>query len=200
MNIIIGATLCGLGLGMTFTHNGSSGGTDIIAAVVTKFRNVSFGRMMLYCDVVIISSSYLVFHSVDKIVYGLIFMIITAFVADLVINNNRQAVQFLIFSEKWEDIANAITSETHRGCTVLDGVGWYTKHHVKILMVMCRKMQSMQIFLITKAVDPKAFISQWNVNGVYGEGFDEMKVRLKHKDAQAAIAEKENAPQEPSEP
>jgi uncharacterized membrane-anchored protein YitT (DUF2179 family) len=199
MNIIIGATLCGLGLGMTFTHNGSSGGTDIIAAVVTKFRNVSFGRMMLYCDVVIISSSYLVFHSVDKIVYGLIFMIITAFVADLVINNNRQAVQFLIFSEKWEDIANAITSETHRGCTVLDGVGWYTKHHVKIVMVMCRKMQSMQIFRITKAVDPKAFISQWNVNGVYGEGFDEMKVRLKHKDAQAAIAEKENAPQESSE-
>lgn len=179
MNIIIGATLCGLGLGIVFTHNGSSGGTDIIAAVVAKYRNVSFGRMMLYCDVLIISSSYFLFHSPDKIVYGLVFMIINAIVADMVINNNRQTVQFLIFSEKWEDIANAITHEAHRGCTVLSGTGWYTKHEVKILMLMCRKHESAHIFRIVKAIDPAAFISQSNTNGVYGVGFDKMKVRLK---------------------
>lgn len=179
MNIIIGATLCGMGLGITFSHNGSSGGTDIIAAMVTKHTNVSFGRMMLYCDLCIISSSYLIFHSPDKIVYGVVFMIINSIVADMVINNNRQAVQFLIFSEKWEAIANAVTADAHRGCTVLDGMGWYTKKNVKVVMVMCRKFESVNIFRIIKAVDDKAFISKTNVNGVYGYGFDEMKVKVK---------------------
>ena len=178
MNIIIGATLCGLGLGITFTHNGSSGGTDIVAAMVAKYSNVSFGRMMLYCDVCIISSSYFLFHGLDKVVYGLVFMIVNSFVADLVINNNRQAVQFLIFSEKWEDIANAIHNEAHRGCTLLHGTGWYTKRDVKILMLMCRKYEGSHIFRIVKAIDPDAFVTQSNTVGVYGYGFDTMKIRL----------------------
>lgn len=178
MNIIIGAALCGLGLGMTFSHNGSSGGTDIVAAMVTKHTNVSFGRMMLYCDMCIISSSYLIFHSPDKIVYGLVFMLVDSVVADMVINNSRQAVQYMIFSDKWKQIADAITNEAHRGCTVLDGTGWYTKKPVKVIMVMCRKLESVNIARIIKAVDDKAFITKTNVNGVYGYGFDEMKVRL----------------------
>ncbi len=178
MSIIIGATLCGLGLGITFTHNGSSGGTDIVAAVVAKYSNVSFGRMMLYCDMCIIGSSYFLFHGLDKIVYGIVFMIVNSFVADLVINNNRQAVQFMIFTQKWEDIANAIHNEAHRGCTLLHGTGWYTKHDVKILLLMCRKYESAHIFRIVKAIDPDAFVTQTNANAVYGEGFDKMKVRL----------------------
>lgn len=178
MNVIIGACFCGVGIGTVFVHNGSSAGTDIVAAMVTKYTNVSFGRMMLYMDLVIISSSYIIFHSVDKIVYGLIFMIINSFVADLVINSNRQAVQFLIFSQKWEDIANAINNEAHRGCTLLHGTGWYTKRDVKILLVMCRKFESVTVFRIIKAIDNDALISQANVNGIYGQGFDEMKVRL----------------------
>lgn len=179
MNIIIGAALCGLGLGITFSHNGSSGGTDIIAAMVTKHTNVSFGRMMLYCDMCIISSSYLIFHSPDKIVYGLVFMLVDSVVADMVINNSRQAVQFMIFSEKWQEIADAVNNEARRGCTVMDGIGWYTKKPVKVILVMCRKLESVNISRIIKAVDPKAFITKTNVNGVYGDGFDEMKVRLK---------------------
>lgn len=184
MNIIIGATLCGMGLGIVFTHNGSSGGTDIIAAVVAKYRDVSFGRMMLYCDVCIISSSYFLFHGADKIVYGIVFMIINAIVADMVINNNRQTVQFLIFSTKWEAIADAIVTQAHRGCTVLEGTGWYTKHDVKILMLMCRKHESGHIFRIVKTIDPDAFVSQSNTNGVYGVGFDKVKVRVKKPKAQ----------------
>lgn len=193
MNIIIGAALCGLGLGITFSHNGSSGGTDIIAAMVTKHTNVSFGRMMLYCDMCIISSSYLIFHSPDKIVYGLVFMLVDSVVADMVINNSRQAVQFMIFSEKWQEIADAINNEARRGCTVLDGIGWYTKKPVKVIMVMCRKLESVNISRIIKAVDPKAFITKTNVNGVYGDGFDEMKVRLKNKKEKVENKTEENA-------
>ena len=181
MNVILGAMLCGLGLGVVFTHGGSTGGTDIIAAMVAKYSSVSFGRTMMYCDVLIICSSWLLFHEWDKIVYGLIFMVIYSVAADRVINNTRQSVQFLIISQKWREIADNIIKEAHRGCTILDGTGWYTKTAVKIVMVMCRKHESVNIFRIIKETDREAIITQSNVNGVYGFGFDELKVRLHSK-------------------
>lgn len=184
MNVIIGAVLCGMGLGIVFTHNGSSAGTDIIAAMVTKHSNISFGRTMIYVDLLIISSSYLIFHTLDKIVYGLIFMFICSIAADMVIDSNRQSVQFMIFSKKWKEIANAITQEAHRGCTVLTGTGWYTQKEATILLVMSRNYESMHIFRIIKAIDPDAFVSQAKIKGVYGEGFDHVKVNLKKEEAE----------------
>ncbi|MBQ9585145.1 MAG: YitT family protein [Muribaculaceae bacterium] len=184
MNVIIGAVLCGMGLGIVFTHNGSSAGTDIIAAMVTKHSNISFGRTMIYVDLLIISSSYLIFHTLDKIVYGLIFMFICSIAADMVIDSNRQSVQFMIFSKKWKEIANAITQEAHRGCTVLTGTGWYTQQEATILLVMSRNYESMHIFRIIKAIDPDAFVSQAKIKGVYGEGFDHVKVNLKKEEAE----------------
>ena len=188
MNVILGAVLCGLGLGVVFTHNGSTGGTDIIAAMVAKHRTVSFGRTMMYCDVLIICSSYLLFHSIDKIVYGLIYMVIYSVAADRVINNTRQSVQFLIISKKWQEIADNINHVAHRGCTILDGTGWYTKDPVKIVMVMCRKHESVNIFRIIKDTDNEAIITQSNCNSVYGFGFDELKVRGHSKKNQAIDA------------
>ena len=184
MNVIIGAALCGMGLGIVFTHNGSSAGTDIIAAMVTKHSNISFGRTMIYVDMLIISSSYLIFHSLDKIVYGLIFMFICSIAADMVIDSNRQSVQFMIFSKKWKEIANAITKETHRGCTVLHGTGWYTQSETTVLLVMCRNYESMQMFRIIKAIDEDAFVSQAKIKGIYGEGFDHVKVKLQKQEAE----------------
>ena len=179
MNVVIGGTLCGLGIGMTFVHNGSSGGTDIIAAMVNKHTNVSIGRMMLYTDVIIISSSYFLFHQIDKIVYGFVVLFLVSYMADMVINTNRQAVQFTIFSRRWEEIATAINNEAKRGCTVLSGMGWYSKKEVKVLLVMCRKIESVTISRIIKSIDKDAFVTQANVNGVYGQGFDELKVKMK---------------------
>ena len=181
MNVILGAVLCGFGLGIVFTHNGSTGGTDIIAAMVAKYSTVSFGRTMMYCDVMIICSSWLLFHSIDKIVYGLIFMVIYSVTADRVINNTRQSVQFQIISKKWKEIADNVITEAHRGCTIMDGTGWYTKANIKIVMVMCRKHESVNIFRIIKETDREAIITQSNVNGVYGFGFDELKVRVHTK-------------------
>lgn len=170
--------MCGLGVGLAFIHNGSTGGTDIVAAMVSKHTNVTVGRMILYVDIVVISSSYLLFHSIDKIVFGFIILFIISFVCDYVINTNRQAVQFTIISQKWEEIANAINNEARRGCTMLHGTGWYTKHDVKMLIVMCRKIEAVGIFRIVKSIDNDAFITQANVNGVYGVGFDKVKVKL----------------------
>ena len=202
MNIILGSIMCGLGVGLAFIHNGSTGGTDIVAAMVSKKTNVTIGRMILYTDVFIISSSYLLFHSIDKIVYGFVILLVVAFVCDYVINTNRQAVQFTIISEKWEEIANSINNEAHRGCTLLHGTGWYTKRDVKMLIVMCRKIESVTIFRIIKSIDKDAFVTQANVNGVYGVGFDEVKVKLhSHKPSTAdaeVIVEHKEATEEPA--
>ena len=177
LSCVIGGILAGTGIGICFVHGGSTGGTDIVAAMVSKHTNVTIGRMMIYVDMCIISSSFLLFHNIDKIVYGFIILIITAYLTDMVINTNRQAVQFIIFSRKWQAIADAITHDANRGCTVLDGRGWYSKQEVKLLLVMCRKIESVTIFRIIKSIDEKAFITQSNVNGVYGEGFEKLKLK-----------------------
>lgn len=189
MSAILGGILCGIGIGLVFIHNGSSGGTDIIAAMVAKVSNVTIGRTMIYCDMLIVLSSvFLPFDGtleerlnvrVPMIVYGWVVTFVIAYMCDMIINTNRQATQFVIFSSKWEEIANLINQEAHRGVTVIDGIGWYSKNPVKLLLVCCRKIESVQIFRIVKGVDEHAFITQTNVNGVYGEGFDKMIVKIK---------------------
>lgn len=177
MNICIGAVLSGLALGIIFVHNGSTGGTDIVAAIVAKKTNVSIGRTMLYVDFAIISSSYLFFHQLTTVVYGFIVLFVVTYSVDFMINTNRQAVQFFIISSKWEKIASAVNKYGRRGATIIDGMGWYTRKSVKILLVVCRKTESVTIYRIVKNVDPQAFITQANVNGVYGQGFDELKLK-----------------------
>lgn len=179
MNIVVGALLAGLGVGIAFTHNGSSGGTDIIAAIVSKFSTISVGRTMQYTDIIIISSSYLLFHNVERTVFGYIVLLISSTTADWVINSNRSSVQFTIFSKKWQEIATAINNDARRGCTVLNGMGWYSKEDVKVLLVVCRRVESITISRIIKSIDSDAFITQANVSGVFGKGFDELKVKMK---------------------
>ena len=202
MSAILGAILCGLGVGIVFVHNGSSGGTDIVAAMVSKVSNVSIGRTMIFTDFLIVSCSiFLPFDGtlaerlnvkVPLIVYGLVVTFVLAYMTDMVINTNRQATQFVIFSRKWAEIADKINQEAHRGVTVMDATGWYSKQEVKVLMVWCRKIESVTIFRIVKAIDDNAFISQANVNGVYGKGFDTMRVKMKKNPADIPMGDKEN--------
>jgi len=176
MACVIGGLLSGAGIGIVFLANGSSGGTDIIAKVVNKYRNITLGRVLLYCDVLIICSSYFFdFGSLEKIVYGLTTMAISTIAVDMVINGVRQSVQFFIFSKEYEQIATRINIDLHRGVTILDGMGWYSKDPVKVITVVARKNESIKIFRIVKDIDPNAFISQSSVIGVYGEGFDVIK-------------------------
>ncbi len=177
MACVLGAFLCGLGLGIVFINNGSTGGTDIIAAIVNKYRDITFGRMIMYCDIIIISSCYFVFNDWRRVIFGFATLFIISFVLDWMINSARQSVQFLVFSKHYEEIADRITHDTHRGVTVLDGQGWYSKNDVKVLVILAKKSQSTDIFRLIKDIDPNAFISQSSVIGVYGEGFDRLKVK-----------------------
>ena len=179
MASIIGAVFCGSGVGLGLASNGSTGGTDIIAAIVNKYRDISLGRVILICDVIIITSSYLVLKDWEKVIYGYVVLYVTAFCIDQVVNSMRRSVQFFIISDKYREIGERINREPHRGCTVIDAQGFYSGKDVKMLFVLAKKRQSDMIFRIINELDPQAFVSQSAVIGVYGEGFDNFKVRRK---------------------
>ena len=177
MSCILGAALEGIGLGVVFLSNGSTGGVDIIAAIVNKYRDVTLGQIMMLCDLVIISSSLLLpTGNIQKLLFGLCTLIITGFMIDYIIDRSRQSVQFFIFSRKYDEIASVI-NDMHRGVTVLEGQGWYTKAERKVLVVLAKKAESPTIFRIIQTIDPGAFVSQSKVTGVFGEGFDRLKVK-----------------------
>lgn len=177
MACVLGASFCGGGIGVAFSANGSTGGTDIIAAIVNKYRDISLGRVILMCDVIIISSSYLVLHDWERVVYGYVVLFISSFVLDQVVNSARQSVQFFIISNKYEEIGQRINLDLHRGVTFIDGVGCYTHNNVKMMFVLAKKRESNTIFRLIKDIDPNAFVSQSAVIGVFGEGFDRIKVK-----------------------
>lgn len=177
MACVIGAAFCGSGVGIALSNNGSSGGTDIIAAIVNKYRDITLGRVIMLTDVVIISSSYLVLHDWEKLVYGFATLFICSFMVDQVVNSARQSVQFFIISKKHEEIGHRINMDLHRGVTYLDGVGAYTGSGVKMMFVLAKKRESTTIFRLIKDIDPNAFVSQSAVIGVFGEGFDKIKVK-----------------------
>lgn len=187
MSMIIGCVITGVALSTVFLHNGSTGGTDIIAASVNKYHNVSLGTVLIAVDFCIIGScmffpqfgTYL--ERAHKVMFGLCVMTLENFSLDYIMNARRESVQFMIFSRKYQEIANAIGIETGHGVTILDGHGWYTGQEIKVLCILAKKRESTDIFRLIKLIDPNAFVSQSSVVGVYGEGFDEMKVSVKKK-------------------
>ena len=204
MSVLMGGLMAGIGIGMSISNGGSTGGTDIIALIYTKYHNVSPGKVILFLDFIIIVSS-LVFPSyvadvdpetgvalmdadgkplthlmpfADKIttvVYGLILVTVNSYVLDMYISGSQQSVQLFILSSQYEKIADAITHDLHRGVTVLDGKGWYTKQDTKVLMVLTRKTDLNLLLKYIKQIDSSAFLSVSSVNGVYGKGFDTIK-------------------------
>ncbi|MGL4518188.1 MAG: YitT family protein [Phocaeicola sp.] len=177
MACVIGASFCGGGIGVAFSANGSSGGTDILAAIVNKYRDITLGRVILITDMVIIISSYFALQDWEKVVYGFATLYICSFVLDQVVNSVRQSVQFFIISKKHEEIGHRINKDLGRGVTIIDGVGCYTKANVKMMFVLAKKRESTTIFRLIKDIDPHAFVSQSAVIGVFGEGFDRIKVK-----------------------
>lgn len=191
MSSIMGGLMAGVGIGLCMSQGGSTGGTDIIALIVNKYRNVSPGKMILAMDVVIILSSLLVpiqdadgsimqfNEKITTCVYGFILIVVNGTVLDMVIAGTRQSVQLFILSKKHKEIADAITNDLHRGVTVLNGMGWYTKEPTEVLMVLTRKYDLNVLLRYIKNIDPEAFLSVSTVTGVYGKGFESIKTGRK---------------------
>ncbi len=175
MGALTGGILAGTGGGLVFTHGGSTGGTDIVALIINKYRNYSLGRLLLTLDAIIIVSSFPILRSIETLVYGFMTMAVIAYVVDMSISGTKQTVQFFIFSRKPEELAHQIIHTAGRGLTILPGIGGFTGEKVKVLMVIARKSESAVLFRIIKNIDHDAFITMGNVMGVYGEGFDKLK-------------------------
>lgn len=200
MASVIGAVFCGSGVGLGLSANGSTGGTDIVAAIVNKYRDISLGRVILLCDVVIISSSFLALHDWEKVIYGYVVLFITSFCVDQVVNSMRRSVQFFIISDKYEEIGRQINENPHRGCTVINAQGFFSGKNMKMLFVLAKKSESNKIFYLINEIDPAAFVSRSAVIGVYGEGFDRFKVKRKktnhHKDIEPTAVDVSPTPVE----
>ena len=174
MAVILGGLFMGTFLGIVFLNNGSTGGVDIIAMIVNKYRHLPMGRVLMACDITVIMCAYFLpeVRSLGKILFGFCFTFMASTAVDWVINRTRQSVQFFIFSSKYEEIAEAIMTQVPRGVTFLEAQGGYTKNPGKVITVIARQYESNKIFRLVHSIDPNAFVSQSQVRGVFGQGFD----------------------------
>ncbi|MDR1756789.1 MAG: YitT family protein [Culturomica sp.] len=175
MSTIIAGILCGVGIAIAITAGGSTGGTDIVALLVNKYRNVSPGKMIMYCDGFIIAGTLLINFNFEGLMYGYVMMGVVSFTVDFVLSGQKQSAQLFIFTDKYEEVANEITTLFRRGVTVVDCIGWYSKQPKKIVIIVVRKSEAMDILKTAKRTDPSAFMTMNTVMGVFGQGFEEVK-------------------------
>ena len=172
---VLGGMMEGAGLAIVFLGGGSTGGTDIIASCVNKYKNISLGRMLLLLDIFIIGCGFLLSHNIELTVMGYVTMFISTNFLDYVLNGARQSVQFIIVSREHEKIAQFVGERLERGVTILYGEGWYSKEQRRVLLIMAKKYESRRLFRLIHETDPHAFVTMSNVEGVFGEGFDAIK-------------------------
>lgn len=173
--VILGGILAGVGIAMCFAQGGSTGGTDIVAMIINKYRTVSYGKILIYSDFLIIGSTLLVGYHIDTVIYGYVMTAVVGYTVDMIMAGNQQSSQLLIVTRDYEKMADAIAQNAHRGVTLIDSEGWYSKEKSKIVMVVCRKRESTTILKFVKSIDPEAFITVGSVMGVYGKGFQALK-------------------------
>ena len=140
--------------------------------IINKYHTVSYGKILIYSDFVIIGSTLLVGFHIDTVIYGYVMTAVVGYTVDMIMAGNQQSSQVFIVTRDYEKMADAIAQNVHRGVTLIDSQGWYSKEHSKIVMVVCRKRESAMILKFVKTIDPDAFITVGSVMGVYGKGFE----------------------------
>jgi len=181
MAAIIGGALSGASIGLLFMNGASTGGTEIIAMLVNKYRNISPGKIMMVCDLAIIGFSYIIFHSLETVVYGYVVMAVMSYVADMVLTGSRQSVQIFIVSTRPQDVADELSKTLQRGLSFLNGRGYYSQKDREFIVIIVKKSESHTVLQTIKKIDPDAFVSVGNVMAVYGQGFDTYKPPLKKR-------------------
>lgn len=185
LSAVLGGALSGVGVSLSFMQGGSTGGTDIVAMIINKFKTISYGKVLLMTDSFIILGSYLIYHDITTIIYGFIMIATLGYAVDSIMAGNSQSSQIFIFTQQAEIIADRIINDLHRGVTILEGEGAYTRRPSKMLLVVCRKMESNNVLRLVKEIDPEAFISVGSVMGVYGKGFEQLQPKpAKKRDKQ----------------
>lgn len=176
MSVIIGASLSALGVGIAINWGGNTGGLDIIALMIGKYRNISYGKVNIVANFIIVGSSFFILGDVQKLVYSFVVLFVYMFVADIVIDGYRQTYQFMVFSTKNKDIAERINSELHRGATFLKGYGSYNRQESDVLLIIAHKTDKVRVTRIIKEVDGSAFITITKTASVFGKNFDKLRL------------------------
>lgn len=176
MCAIIGGALCGGGIGLTFSMGGNSGGTDIIALILSKFYNISPGKVIMYLDIFIVGSSFFVSHRLENVVFGYVVMVTMTYVLDMILDGNKQSYQIMVFSAKNKEIGDTVTHEVGRGATLLDAEGCYSHQNQQVLIIMVHKTDKPHVMQIIHRIDSDAFISVSKTQGVYGRNFEKLKL------------------------
>ncbi len=189
MSVLMGSALCGLGIGLYYAHHGSAGDTDIVAAIFEKTKGVNMGRTMMIIDVTIVTFSFMlpfdgdidarIQTRVQTIIYGWTSIIIYSFLANYMVNIDKQTIQFLILSDKWHEIADHVTHESGRGVTTVGGTGFWTGEHRELLIIWRRRYDADRIYEIVRRIDEGAYIIQSDARSVYGNGFDPLRAKPK---------------------
>ena len=174
LQVILGGILAGSGVAICFMQGGSTGGVDIVAMIIDKYRTVRYGNIVMCSDFIIIGSSLLVGKTLTTVVYGYILTAVFGYTVDMIMSGNQQSNQIFIMSRKYDEITKAILEVAHRGVTLLDGMGGYTREEMKVVVVVCRKRETSDVLKVVKSVDPTAFMSIGSVAGVYGQGFQSL--------------------------
>lgn len=170
--IVLGGVCAGLGIVICFSQGGSTGGTDIAAVIINHYRTVSYGKILIYSDLFIIGSALFVGYDIATVIYGYIMTAVVGYTVDAIQQGSQQSNQVMIVSRDPERMADAIANNIHRGVTLLDAQGWYSKRETKVVMVVCRKRETPMLLKYVKSVDPGAFMTVGSVMGVYGQGFE----------------------------
>jgi uncharacterized membrane-anchored protein YitT (DUF2179 family) len=186
LSAILAGALSGIAVGICLLQGGSTGGTDIVAMIINKFRRVAYGRVVMVSDFAIIGSSWFIYHArpevnnpLAMIIYGYVLVAVFSYTVDTMLAGNKQSSQIFIFSRLYREIADDITINLHRGVTILEGEGAFTGQSSKMLVVLCRKQETSNVLRAVKNLDPEAFVSVGSVMGVYGKGFEDFDIKPK---------------------
>lgn len=175
MACILGAILNGIGIGMVFMSGGSTGGWDIIASIINKYRNISIGRVLLYLDLFVIGSCYILFHSWQMVVFGYVTLVVYTFVVDTMINSSKQDIQFTIYTKHHELMVDAIRTKTGHTATLLFAEGGFTHNDMKVVVTIVHKSEQVSMLRMIRDTDPEAFTTFHRVEGAFGKGFNVIK-------------------------
>lgn len=176
LSMVVGGVITGIGVAMAIMQGGSAGGTDIVAMIINKFRSISYGRVIFVLDLMIIASSLLVGFTIDAAIYGYIMTLVFGYTVDMILAGNKQSSQIFIISPQYEQITYALNHQLHRGVTLIEGEGGYTHKHTKMVMVVCSNRETPAVMRYVRQIDPNAFMTVASVMGVYGQGFQPIKL------------------------
>ncbi len=189
---LLAGAVSGIGISICFAQGGSTGGTDIIAMIINKYRPVSYGKVIIFCDFIIIGLSYFINYDITTVIYSYVVVAALGYTLDTVMEGNKQSSQIFIVSKYYEEVARRIVADAGRGVTMLNAEGWYTKQEMKMVVVVVRKTESGNLLRMVREIDPEAFITVGSVMGVYGKGFDPLDNVAKGRKKRALKAAENN--------